>query len=189
MKKKVLIVLVLLIFFDVPLLFSEPKEISSIFTRVFFRREGDLEKFSKKIKYVRPIKSMGFILNYKYPYKYKELCVKLDSLILRVEEILDMHPVGFKVDIEIFNSKKDMEKYFVEEFGYRKKNLIAYYVPSKNKIYVRVDKINEHILAHEIGHAIINKNFLIKPSEKIQELLCHFVDVNLRKKHLEDIPY
>ncbi len=169
--------------------FSQQFELSTIFSKIKYKDETDVKEFNKKIKSVYPLKGLDVILNYKYENSFNELCRKIDGLILRVEEILDMHPVAFKINIKIFSSKKDMEKYFLKEFGYRKKDLIAFYVPAKNTIYVRIDKINEHILAHEIAHAVINRNFLIKPSEKIQELLCHYVDINLKKTHPENVPY
>jgi hypothetical protein len=39
------------------------------------------------------------------------------------------------------------------------------------------------ILAHEMGHAVIDHYFVIKPPPKIAELLCHYVDTEISARN------
>jgi len=41
--------------------------------------------------------------------------------------------------------------------------------------------LNENILAHEMGHCIIDHYFVILPPRKIQEMLAVYVDIHLQE--------
>jgi len=153
--------------------------VKSNFTEIFYNDDQELKKFSDRLHIDFVVKEFNLISKYDRNCPYK-VCKKIDNLVLRVEQILDMHPVRFHVKIKIFTNKKALSQMYIKIFGVSGQKPVAFYVHSLETIFVRLDKLNEHILAHEMGHAVINHNFVIKPSMKMQEILCHYVDAHLK---------
>ena len=58
---------------------------------------------------------------------------------------------------------------------------IAFYSHGPRSIVVAVDSVTDHILAHEIAHAVINAYFVIPPPARMQEILAQYMD-----KHYTD---
>jgi predicted Zn-dependent protease len=49
-------------------------------------------------------------------------------------------------------------------------------------IYTSEQDISDSVIAHEIGHAVVDHFFTVKPPEKIGEMLAQYVDVHLGQK-------
>jgi len=85
----------------------------------------------------------------------------------------------FRVDIKIYNDEEGLRNtykdIFEEEKGHK-----AFYIHKFKTIYVSMDNLSASILAHEIGHAIIDNYFTIPPPPKISELLACYVDLHLK---------
>jgi len=90
---------------------------------------------------------------------------RVDSIIDRVQSVLDMHPDNFRIKINLYSQYKE--------------GRIAFYSNKEGSITVYADRVTDGILAHEIAHAIICKYFLEPPPEKIQEILSQYVDKHL----------
>jgi hypothetical protein len=89
----------------------------------------------------------------------------VDRIIERVQEILDMHPDHFKVTVKL-DPKYDQGN-------------IAAYKPGLRTIHVFADRITDGVFAHEVAHAVICSYFSVPPPEKVQEILCQYVDRHL----------
>lgn len=109
----------------------------------------------------------------------KQLADKIDILVRKARKILDMYPGAFKVDIKIYNDQGTLndayKEIFEEEAGHK-----AFYVHKYHAIYISLDNLSESVLAHEIGHSIIDSYFTVLPPQKIRELLACYVDLHLR---------
>lgn len=88
---------------------------------------------------------------------------RVDRIVERVENILDMHPKGFNVDIFLRKGNLTI-------------NQVAYYESKTNSIFVSVDNVSDGVFAHEIAHAVIYKYFPQPPSSTAQEVLTQYVD-------------
>lgn len=155
-----------------------PQSVKGRLVQIQFSADEDLKKLAEKIK-------ANFRLD-----NYKELfsapgncpyqaCEKLDRLVLRVEEILDMRPLRFQVVLKLYKSAKELQLIYQQLFGQSQDLPAAFYVHRYLTIFAAADKLNEHIIAHEIGHAVLNQFFVVKPSIKMQEVLCQYIDVHL----------
>ena len=65
-------------------------------------------------------------------------------------------------------------------FG-RREDLYSFYVYENNTIYTTQPRLNQNVLAHEMGHAIVNHYFIVRPPETVRELISQYIDI-----HLED---
>lgn len=109
----------------------------------------------------------------------ERLANKIDIIVRKARKILDMHPQGFHVNIRVYETEEDMWNIYENIFKERKEYM-AFYIHKFQTVYIPSDNVSESVLAHEIGHSIIDSYFGILPPEKIRELLACYVDVHLK---------
>ncbi len=107
------------------------------------------------------------------------LANKIDILIRKARKILDMYPQNFRVDIKIYNNDEELRNAYKDIFEEAASHK-AFYIHKFKTIYISVDNLSASVLAHEIGHAIIDNYFSVTPPTKIAELLACYVDLHLR---------
>jgi hypothetical protein len=142
------------------------------YSTIYYTDDSDLINFTGKI-------SAGFQLfgesQEKNPLLAKN---RVDRIVERVRQLLDMYPPEFRFNIYIYKSYQDMElKYLgMGNFG---KSPIAFYSHKKRAVYLSLSHITDGILAHEIAHAVINFFFAVPPPARMQEILAQYVDRHL----------
>ncbi len=162
---------------------SDWKIIESKFCTILYHPDVDTERINNKIS----IRFYDIALDKsRYTSKNKnieeQLAEKFDRIFQKVERILDMYPRKIHLKIEIYKNQSQLDKKFLELFNQANtKRLISYYVHKYSTIYTAEHAIRQGVLAHELGHAVIDHYFLIPPPEKIKELLTQYVEI-----HLED---
>lgn len=105
---------------------------------------------------------------------------KVDIILLKSEQILDMYPADFHVNVIFYENTAMLDKAYEEIMGERM-HLYSFYVYEDNTIYTTQKRINENVLAHELGHALVNHYFVVRPPATVRELLSQYIDY-----HLED---
>ena len=108
-----------------------------------------------------------------------ELAAKCDTIFRRAQEILDMYPPGVRTTLKVVKKRSEIEQLYERRYGYDPES-IAFYEFEANTIYVAEKDISESVLAHEMGHCIIDHYFRVRPPRKIEELLAMHVDEHLR---------
>ena len=109
----------------------------------------------------------------------ERLANRIDIIVRKDKKTLDMHPHGFHVNIRIYKNNREMWDIYEEIFKERKEYK-AFYIHKFRTIYISLPNVSESVLAHEIGHAIIDNYFAILPPMKIRELLASYCDVHLK---------
>ncbi|MCM8761229.1 MAG: hypothetical protein NC938_04920 [Candidatus Omnitrophica bacterium] len=108
---------------------------------------------------------------------------RLDGLLKRVEEILDMRPRAARFNVRIFNSRDNLEQEYRRIFGKTQNNLKAFYVHKYKTIYAYESGITDSIIAHEIAHAVIDSYFSVIPPTKVAEIMASYVDLHLEESY------
>ena len=62
---------------------------------------------------------------------------------------------------------------------HRKATVRGWYVYAYNTVYLNVQDVHEGMLAHELGHAIIDHYLEVRPPRATAEILARYVDKNL----------
>jgi len=109
----------------------------------------------------------------------KRIALKCDIILLRSEQILDMYPADFHVNVVFYETTKMLDDAYEAIMGERI-HLYSYYVYENNTVYTTQSRINENVLGHEFGHAIVNHYFIVRPPETVRELLSQYVDYHLK---------
>jgi hypothetical protein len=108
---------------------------------------------------------------------------RLDRLFLRAKELLDMNPRMKKINILILESRDDViDEYAKITFG--RKRVKSFYVKRENTIFASEEDTSDSIIAHEIGHAIVEHYFTTSPPLKIREMLASYVDMHLEEENI-----
>lgn len=109
-----------------------------------------------------------------------EVLAKLDAVMEKVEVTLDMFPPNLHITVILLPSADDVSEIFKRKYG-KKVNHIAYYSLSEDTIYVSVEDSRLEVIAHEMGHAIVDHYFTERPPYTIHELMAQFAE-----KHVAD---
>jgi hypothetical protein len=106
---------------------------------------------------------------------------KVDAIVERVHEILDMRKRMKKVVIYIYPNNKSFHEAssrMVRTAG-TKRRIRAWYIYEQNAIYINADDVHEGIIAHEVAHAIIDNFLAVRPPKATAEIISRYVDKNL----------
>ncbi len=109
-----------------------------------------------------------------------EVLAKLDTIIEKSEVVLDMFPDNMHITVVLLATSRDVSRVFKIKYG-RKVNHIAYYSLSEDTIYISVNDARLRVIAHEVGHAIVDHFFKVRPPYNIHELMAQFTE-----KHITD---
>jgi len=109
-----------------------------------------------------------------------EVYAKLDVILEKAQLVLDMFPANLKVTMVLLPDKRAVTAMYQQKYGKTADN-IAYYSLSENTVYVSVNDARLGVIAHELGHAIVNHYFRERPPYHIHELMAQFVE-----KHIND---
>lgn len=151
-------------------------ELTTAYTTIIYENEDLLRKFNRGIS----LGSLSFMLrNKKSVTPEDEVKNKVDVVVERVENILDMRPRDLKFRIALLASDNDVQKIYETRHA-KKVDYIAFYSPRDNTIYLSVDDISIRVLAHEMAHVVINRYFGVQPSARIHEVLAQFVESHLK---------
>ncbi len=104
-----------------------------------------------------------------------EVLAKIDTIIEKAETILEMFPDQLHMKIVLLEKSADVARVFKEKYG-KNVDYVAFYSLSEDTIYISVDDAKLAVLAHEIGHAIIDHYFKVRPPYNVHELMAQFVE-------------
>jgi hypothetical protein len=111
----------------------------------------------------------------------EQLAAMLDTLFMRVCDILDMQLYSFQGNIKICQDYNQLNQIYRNIFDHDLGNRKSFYINDLNTVYISAESFQREILGHEIAHAIISHYFVVLPSVKIQEVLAGYVEYQLRK--------
>ena len=149
---------------------------STYFT-IYFKTTTDFKAIERKLKRRR------FYYNGNSSSKYldnpvERVAHRLDVLYKKVRDILNMHPNRSDIKVVIFKNQKELDDEYYSLFKQRK-SYTSFYIYKYDTIYTCEKNISDSVMAHEMGHAVIDHYFLILPPENIKEMLASYVDEHL----------
>ncbi|AGF78346.1 hypothetical protein UWK_01788 [Desulfocapsa sulfexigens DSM 10523] len=109
-----------------------------------------------------------------------EVLAKADIIIEKVQVVLDMFPGKYHVRLVVVGDSGDVARIYKQKYGKRVSH-IAYYSLSEKTIYISAEDASLRVLAHEVGHSIVDHYFKVRPPYNIHELMAQFAE-----KHVTD---
>ncbi|HDL21265.1 MAG TPA: hypothetical protein ENH30_08340 [Nitrospirae bacterium] len=109
-----------------------------------------------------------------------EVIAKVSLIVEKTEVVLDMFPDKMHLTLVLLPDADAVAEKFKQTYGKHQED-IAYYSLSEKTIYMSVDDTNLRVLAHEMGHAVVDRYFKVRPPYRIHELMAQFAE-----KHITD---
>ncbi len=154
------------------------KEARGRYTTLRYSEPELLDEFNSSIRLNRELRY--YVSKRNIVTVEDEVVAKIDTIIEKAEIVLDMFPENLHITVVLLESSGDVGRAFKEKYG-KKANHIAFYSLSEDTIYISVDDARLRVLAHEIGHAIVDHFFKVRPPYNIHELMAQFAE-----KHITD---
>ena len=152
---------------------EDMKRIETKHTIVKFNDEEIVSKFANEVSY-------GISLLEGLKIEDEECIIRsIDGILEKTEDLLEMEKEReSKFNINVYDTKQSMKDAFYQTYRYHSA-LRAWYSFHLNTVFCTVEDIDQGMLAHELGHAIIDEFFGFKPPEKTAEILSKYVDTHL----------
>lgn len=144
----------------------------------YFNSAEDMVDFSGSIDYPSEVKIGGIFSSPTTEEVKKHLIDKVDRLFKKAQMILDMRKRMPKVKIKVFSNSEQLEKKYVRLYK-TKGSPRGWYTFKINTVFLNVEDVHEGMLAHELGHAIIDNYLKVRPPRATAEILAKYVDKNL----------
>jgi len=105
-----------------------------------------------------------------------EVLAKADIIIEKVQAVLDMFPDNYHIQLVLLPTSSDVASVYLQKYG-KNVNHIAYYSLSEKTIYVSVADTRLRVIAHEVGHSVVDYYFKqVRPPYNIHELMAQFAE-------------
>jgi len=111
----------------------------------------------------------------------EKVAYRMDRLLKRVKEILDMYPKIEGLKVKIFKDRAALNEEYCKIFSF-KADYKGFYIDQHKTIYTSEEDISDSVVAHEMGHAVVDHYFSVIPPEKIREMLATYVDLHLEEE-------
>ncbi len=109
-----------------------------------------------------------------------EALAKVEILVEKAQVVLDMFPDNMHITVVILADAEDVRRVYKQRYG-RSARHIAYYSLKEDTIYISADDTSLEVISHEIGHAVVDHYFKVRPPYNIHELMAQFTS-----KHIQD---
>jgi len=153
--------------------------IESAYFTIYCRPEANLKAIREKLRRRRFYIGRG--LKPKPSSSPQEkIAYRIDLIFNRARDILDKRPRNMDDKIKIFKDRSELNDEYYSIFGQRK-NFKSFYIHKYETIYTNESDISDSVMAHEMGHAIVDHYFVVSPPEKIKEMLSSYVDMHLEE--------
>jgi hypothetical protein len=109
-----------------------------------------------------------------------EVIAKIDFIVEKTMSVLQMYPKPLKFSIEILPSERAVKEAFKQLYRIDV-NYIAFYSPRLDRVFYSANNGRLRVVAHEIGHVVVENYFTISPPQRIHEVMAQFAE-----KHITD---
>lgn len=149
------------------------KELKTSYATISYDNDDVLSKFNKKIYLSRQLRLM--LRNKKIFTVQDEVKGKVDLVVEKIESVLEMFPDVLYFNMNVLETSGDVQKVYQTKYG-RRVDHIAYYSLKEKTIYISTEDANLRVMAHEIGHVVIDHYYKTPTPSKIHEVLAQYAE-------------
>jgi hypothetical protein len=145
-------------------------ELTTNYTSITYSSKAHLREFNNSI----------YLGKYNYLLRNKnivtindEVKTKVDLLVEKVKNILEMYPENLKFRVTLCGTENDVRKAYRVIYG-KEADYSAFYTIKGDTVYFSANDVELLVLAHEFAYVIMEKYFKVSPPVKIHELLSRY---------------
>jgi Zn-dependent protease with chaperone function len=105
----------------------------------------------------------------------QRISARLTIILMRVKQILGMNP---QMQIRVYKTRQDMDDAYEQMFG-SSTRFKSFYVHHFKSVFTNEQDFLDSVMAHELGHAVIDHYFTVPPPPQMAELMAQYVDAHL----------
>ena len=147
---------------------------------VYYEPEVNLKRVYEKLRrrriYIRDRADRRSLVSIE-----EKIIHRLDLILQRVKETLEMNPAKAVFSIKIFKDEDDMYDNYTRITRKRDK-VKSFYHHESGTTFVSEKDISDSSMAHEFAHVLVRHYFVIKPPSKVSEMMAIYVDTHLDEK-------
>ncbi len=153
-------------------------ELETRYATIIYEKDDLLKEFNNRVR----LGSLSYLVRDKNSLTIAdEVRNKVDTIMDRVQSVLQMFPRNIKIKIVLLPSDDEVSNIYKRKY-LRDVDYIAFYAPGDKTVYISVDNVRLRVFAHELGHVVVDHYFAgVPPPGNIHELLAQYVEA-----HLED---
>ncbi|MBI9074486.1 MAG: hypothetical protein JEZ02_03665 [Desulfatibacillum sp.] len=145
---------------------------------VCYQNPEDLKALGTRIKY--DIGSWSLFRQSGSHVHPDQISQKMDSLFIRVQNLLDMKKTYPKITLFLFSNTNQFNAAYAQALNERTPDSAkARYIHQERAIYAVSQDIDEGIMAREMAHAITNQYLVVRPTRKAADILASYVGQHL----------
>lgn len=160
---------------------SVQHKIETKHTTLTFSSAADVGTFNSAIDYGAGNSLSSIFRSAKSQNAEKELVRKVDLLFEKVQLILDMRKKMRRVRVRVFSNEAQLYEAY-EKIYKTRCTVRGWYLYEFNTVFLNVKDVHEGMLAHELGHAIIDHFLSVRPPRATAEILAKYVDKHLHEE-------
>ena len=160
---------------------DEQRVVTTQHTTLTFNTVGDMNTFNKEINFAARSSLASIFGSSDSQSVEGELIKKVDLLFEKVQLILDMRKEMKKVRVRVFSNAEQLRVAYEKIFK-QKCTVRGWYLFEFDTVFLNVEDVHEGMLAHELGHAIIDHFFAVRPPRATAEILAKYVDAHLNEE-------
>lgn len=150
-------------------------EVKSQYADITYGNDELLQTFNNSLF----ISRFKYLMNEKRPMTLdEEVAGKIDLITLKVEQILEMFPPNLRYSITLCEDMNQVKTMLVS-LHKREWKRPGFYSPVNDTVYLSAKHAKITVVAHEVGHVVVEKYFKVRPPVKIHEMLAQFVEKNI----------
>ncbi|MEE4364567.1 MAG: hypothetical protein V2J08_11575 [Desulfotignum sp.] len=150
-------------------------EISSRYAAIIYNDQAALKKFNRSL-YMGRLSSQ--VPKTGQETLEDEVAAKINFIVEKTMAVLDMFPPNLQFSIVIHpdpgHVQQDFKKLYQVDVNY-----IAFYAPAENQVFFSADNARLRVVAHEIGHVVVENYFIISPPQHLHEVLAQYSETHI----------
>lgn len=109
---------------------------------------------------------------------HDEVRNKLNNIVEKVMAVLEMFPKELRFTVVLLPDAREVQRVYRESYG-KEVDFIAFYSPKQKTMYLSMRDVQLRVIAHEVGHVVVDHFFDVPPPVKIHELLAQYAETHI----------
>jgi hypothetical protein len=104
----------------------------------------------------------------------------LDTLFLRVSDLLDIHLSSFHGTIKVCKDYVSLNNTYKQMFNDDLGDQHSFYIKNLNTIYISAESFSREVIGREMVYAILSQYFQVQTPASVQNVLASYVEYQLQ---------
>ena len=150
---------------------SKAAELQTRYATIHYESEKQLHELNRQL---RLRGNLAYLLDRREVITVQdEVVAKIDIIMDKVQIVLEMFPEKLTFKLLLFSTAKDAQAELFKRYQ-KKVNFISFYSRRENTLYLSAQHSELKVIAHELGHVVVEHYFDKSTPAKIHEVMAQY---------------